>query len=510
MLRRYTASADTTIVNAWPMDELTTRATGSNTGRADVMEIFSVYGRYTTSSQELSRALIKFPIDQISSERTSGTVPASGSVSFYLRLYNAPIARTNPRDYRLVIQPMFTAWQEGDGLDLYSYEDITNGNPGANWMSASATTGWNSVSGGGDWLSSSADYRYESYFDRGTENIEVDITPLVERWIKGASGGGIANYGLGIKLSASYEAYATGGVGTDQSVQKNPKGATKSYYTKRFFSRGSQYWFMRPTIEARWDDVERDDRGNFFFSSSRAPAADNLNTIYFYNYIRGRLVNLPDVGTGTLLVSLYSGSTYDTHPNTTKLTLYDGQTSMTGGWIATGVYTCSIGIVSSSTKTLYDVWHTGGTQYYTGSILPQLFGGGNTNAIPSYILNISNLKDRYFSNETARMTLYVREKYWSPTIYTRATAPAAVSSVVSASYRVYRVLDGYSAIDYGTGSDFHTGLSYDVSGNYFDLDMRLLQPGYAYGLKFAFYDARLKSWEEQDQVFKFRVEDYEY
>ena len=69
MLRRYTASADTTIVNSWPMDELTTRATGSNMGRADAMEIFSIYGRYTTSSQELSRALIKFPIDQISSER---------------------------------------------------------------------------------------------------------------------------------------------------------------------------------------------------------------------------------------------------------------------------------------------------------------------------------------------------------------------------------------------------------------------------------------------------------
>ena len=66
------------------MDELTTRATGSNMGRADAMEIFSIYGRYTTSSQELSRALIKFPIDQISSERTSGTVPASGSLGLIL------------------------------------------------------------------------------------------------------------------------------------------------------------------------------------------------------------------------------------------------------------------------------------------------------------------------------------------------------------------------------------------------------------------------------------------
>jgi len=53
-------------------------------------------------------------------------------------------------------------------------------------------------------------------------------------------------------------------------------------------------------------------------------------------------------------------------------------------------------------------------------------------------------------------------------------------------------------------------MSYDESGNYFDLDMNLLEPGYEYGLKFSFYDNQLSSWVEQDKVFKFRVEDYEY
>ena len=53
-------------------------------------------------------------------------------------------------------------------------------------------------------------------------------------------------------------------------------------------------------------------------------------------------------------------------------------------------------------------------------------------------------------------------------------------------------------------------LSYDISGSYFDLDMSLLESGYAYGIKFAFYDNRTQSWREQDQSFKFRVESYEY
>jgi hypothetical protein len=71
-------------------------------------------------------------------------------------------------------------------------------------------------------------------------------------------------------------------------------------------------------------------------------------------------------------------------------------------------------------------------------------------------------------------------------------------------------MDGYEAVSYGTGSELHTGLSYDESGNYFDFDMSLLEPGYAYAFKFAFYDSAVGSWIEQSEAFKFRVAEYEY
>ena len=58
---RYTASADTTIVNAYQPD-LQTRGTGANAGMADVGEIFSIYGRVSSGTQDLSRMLLKFPI----------------------------------------------------------------------------------------------------------------------------------------------------------------------------------------------------------------------------------------------------------------------------------------------------------------------------------------------------------------------------------------------------------------------------------------------------------------
>ena len=69
---------------------------------------------------------------------------------------------------------------------------------------------------------------------------------------------------------------------------------------------------------------------------------------------------------------------------------------------------------------------------------------------------------------------------------------------------------GATTLPHGTGSDLQTILSHDVSGNYFDFDMNLLEPGYEYAFRFAFYDPSLSSWTEQRETFKFRVEEYEY
>jgi hypothetical protein len=86
--------------------------------------------------------------------------------------------------------------------------------------------------------------------------------------------------------------------------------------------------------------------------------------------------------------------------------------------------------------------------------------------------------------------------------------------VEDAYFSLYRIVDDYVVIPFGTGSatqpqatgsaGSYTRLSYDISGNYFDLDMSLLQEGYEYGLKFAYYQNG--SYREQKEIFKFRVE----
>ena len=200
-------------------------------------------------------------------------------------------------------------WEEGIGLDLEGYKDKVLGQIGSDWVQRKKGSNWTNP--GGTYREQS-DYLYTTHFSGGLENLEVNITPLVERWLAGDQ----TNYGVNIRLSASYEASASETyVASDSSVVLNSKGARDSYFTKRFFGRGTQYFFKRPVIEARWNSSIKDDRANVYFSSSSAPANDNLNKIYFYNIVRGRLVNLPGIPAGgDVCVSLFSGSSDNTGP----------------------------------------------------------------------------------------------------------------------------------------------------------------------------------------------------
>ena len=116
-IKRYFADIDNTITNAFKED-LATRGTGSNMGQSDILEVFSIYGQATTSSTETARTLIQFPTTTIASDRTAGTIPASGSVSFYLKMYNAEHSQTLPKDYYITVAAVSASWQEGHGLDM--------------------------------------------------------------------------------------------------------------------------------------------------------------------------------------------------------------------------------------------------------------------------------------------------------------------------------------------------------------------------------------------------------
>ena len=83
-IKKYFATADNTISNAFDETLLSSnKATGSNMGASDILEVFQIYGQATTSSSELSRVLIQFDTSTISSDRTAEKIPAAGSVKFF-------------------------------------------------------------------------------------------------------------------------------------------------------------------------------------------------------------------------------------------------------------------------------------------------------------------------------------------------------------------------------------------------------------------------------------------
>ena len=162
------------------------------------------------------------------------------------------------------------------------------------------------------------------------------------------------------------------------------------------------------------------------------------------------------------------------------------------------------------------MWHSGelgasGTEvYFTGNIKPLTLEASQFDPTNTYVTTITNLRNSYFNEEKARFRMFVRPRNWNPNIYNKASTAIQNTVVNSGSYRVVRTIDELDVIAYGTGSTEsslrHTRLSYDSEGNYFDLDMELLEPGYSYTLKFVYYNDSISTWVEQPEIFKFRVE----
>jgi hypothetical protein len=474
-IKRYVANKDTTITNAFK-DNLTTRATQANMGASDILDVFSIYGQATTSSLELSRVLVQFPISDIIDDRNNKKIGASGSAQFILKLSNAKHSESTPENFTLSVNALSKSWTEGIGLDMESYADVGQ----ANWLSSSLNQGWTSE--GGDYISP----EYQQYFDTGLEDLELDITSMVEQWISGS----LQNNGVIIKLSSSFE------------------NSTTSYYVKKFFARGSEFFYKRPWIEARTADSFKDDRNNFIISSSLLDS-ENLNTLVLYNRVKGKLKNIPSIGTGSgLSVSLYAGTTA---PAGVAQVLHNGQTKISAGFYKTGIYTASVAINTTS-SCLFDVWFSGSTAensssvvFATGSVItPIEHDASFENQKPEYVVNITNLKSSYKTNEQPRINLFVRDSDWSPNLYTISSKYTENIVIDDLFYKIIRLQDSLEVVPYGTGAVEYTKLSFDSEGNYFDLDMSLFEIGYSYGIKFGYKFG--DDFNELKETFKFRVE----
>ena len=461
MIKRYYATKDNTITNAL-RESLSSDGQEANMGASDILEAFSIYGQVEDSSGNFSieeaRILIEFDITEIDVDIASGELDSTAK--YYLKLFNAPHGRTLPLDFQLEVIPLEEAWEEGTGMDMEDYRDLTYGK-GSSWKESGSGNLWNTNPGGGVLNTPPA----TATFAEGDEDLSVEITSFVNDWR-----GGTPNYGLIVKLPDSATA------------------ETRSYYTKMFFARGTSNFFKKPVIEARWDSQTTDHRKSFLSGVS--------NNIYLYNEVRGQLTDI----TPTPTVAFYEtlGSAAITETVSAVVTNPE-----------TGVYKAVVTLPTSA-STIYDVWSSGATEVATGSITVLSQAPTGTAPINDLVVSVLNNQDSHYTGQTSRFYFYIREKDWSPNIFTVASSRPDSKVYDNPLYKICRVSTDETIFDYDKTIDKTTTLSYDANGNYFDLDISMLEPNYDYEIKLALFNVMTKSYQELPFKHRFRVVNNEY
>lgn len=479
-IKRYIAKKDSTITNAF-REDLLIRAEEANMGESDVLETYRLVGQASQDSLEVSRILVQFPIENIISDREQEKIPESGSVHFFLKLSNTPHRFTLPKKYEMSINPVTKHWHEGYGLDMETYKD----QGAVNWLYATTQEEWEVA--GGDYNS---DITFTHYFEEGTEDLEVDITPLVEMWISGT----MDNNGVIIHIEDQL-----GNCNNEASI--DPYGI--SFYTKKFFARGTEFFFKKPWIEARYNSTVRDDRGKFYRYNPFVPEEETYNYLYIHNVFKGKLYDLPTVGTGNIYVKLFQNPDL---PLGTPLVQLNGESVATGSWVSTGIYKAKVSI-DTELQYIYDIWFDSNDDAigYGGQIKVLNSDEEENFTKKEYEIAIKRMKTSYKNTGQVRFHTYVRPEKWNTNSYVALQNRNTNTIIPEMYYRVIRIADNLEVIPYGTGSMAYTRLSYDKNGNYFDLDMSLFEPGYSYAIKFAIYD--FDEYIENKEIFKFRVEE---
>lgn len=236
-----------------------------NTGRNPVTEIF--YGT------DVSRFLFYIDFQALRDKISGQTINPSNIVRHTLKMKNTSNFDVLPfRDYRDQIQfsvanhatsfdlelvPIYEFWDEGTG---YDFEVITTCadeqafvDGASNWKYRTTLNRW--VRDGA--VASGTTVIATQHFDKGNEDIEMDITDFVNSILTGNT----TYSGLCVKFVDAFE------------VTGMENKTVAAYFTRHTNT------FFEPFVETEYDDLVKDDRRNFIL--------DQTNHLVLYVYDRG-------------------------------------------------------------------------------------------------------------------------------------------------------------------------------------------------------------------------------
>lgn len=253
----------------------------TNTGRSPIAELF--YGG-NVYDLEYSRFIFHFDETRLRSLYTGGTFPDLNKMKHTLRMTNTSCfdlgllngetcdGKERACSFDLILFPLDEHFDEGNGYDYnsctYLAGDASISNTPSNWVYARTGVSWPSGSGAYSGNTSAVTIGSQ-HFERGNENIEIDITNYVNAIISGET-----NYGLALAYS-----YA---------LENTP---TQELQYVGFFTRHTQT-FYEPFIETTYTEVIRDDRYRFYMNKN--------NKLYLYVNAGGLPTNLDSNPTVTI------------------------------------------------------------------------------------------------------------------------------------------------------------------------------------------------------------------
>ena len=204
-----------------------------NTGLDEILEVRKDMNA-DGSVVNVSRALIKFDLADISSSIVAGIIPENAR--YYLNLYDAN-SKELTTSQSLFAYPVSQSWVQGDGrffdqpatTDGCSWRYRDGETTGTQWISGSNNTG-------GTWFNQ---YEASQSFNHETTDMRMDVTDITKLWLSGS----IANEGFMVKRSGS--------VGNTSSSLD--EGSTNRLGHFAFFSRDT-HTIYPPKLEVEYDD----------------------------------------------------------------------------------------------------------------------------------------------------------------------------------------------------------------------------------------------------------------
>lgn len=504
-----TASKDTYITDKIHQN---LRCSGSNVGLASTLDLFKLYDETTMngtgSHTELSRLLVKFNLKPLRKLAATHLDMGHSTFNCKLKLFDVYGGQTLPSNFTLRTYPLSRSFDEGTGIDLYTYQDLDAANfTTASFSSSGAsvwfTTGANELglldSDDIDIISSGNLYDgngvinlyKDQNFIAGTEDLAVDITNIVSATIKNR----IPDEGYRISFSQPFE--------HDEYT----------YFVKRFASRHYGNKLLRPRIEVRYDDSIQDHHESMFFDTS--------GSLFLNNFQRGSLSNIQYVGANNRIQ-------YITGTNCMSLELKSGSFSKTfpvdqftrGDISHSGIYSASVFVSSRESSLIKAVnqtgsisfttfWYSGSDSgaygFHTGSVtINRQLRSSFAIKSKSISTKITNLKPSYSVGDVLKLRVFCFDRNFS-TIRPRKIPRLSKSMIFDNMH--YKLVDANTK---NTISDFDTvynssKLSTDSSGMYFTLRTEGLPKGKSYQIIFKIYDQGSEFLVEDDGfIFRLR------